>query len=103
MSDDLASLRSLRLRMGYALGLISVVVGAWLRVMAATLATTLVDWSDAIRAEHDEEVTRAFAEIAWLLMVFGLVVVLVTLHHHFQSGGRAAHTTRGFEPLPPAQ
>ena len=98
--NDLASRPRIRLWIGYALGLICFAVGAWVRVMNQYVANHLVEWVDAMSAEPFDEVVRAIGDIGWLVTAFGLGVVLVTLHHHFQSG-RAAHGARGFEPLPP--
>ena len=89
-----------RLWIGYAAGAAIAVFGMGLRVAHAMVAMLLFRWFPSLNRYGSDPVFTGTADIALVVMCFGFAVLLLTLHHHYQSGA-APHRGRGFEPLPP--
>jgi hypothetical protein len=89
-----------RLWIGYAVGAAIVLVGMCLRLAHAAVGDTLCDWFDGLLVEGYDPIYDAVEDIGTLVICFGFAILLLTLHHHYQSGA-ASHRGRGFEPLPP--
>jgi hypothetical protein len=89
-----------RLWLGYAVGTAVVLVGICLRLAHAAAAKVLYRRFAVLREYGYQPIFEAMADIGVVVTCFGFGVLLLTLHHHYQSGA-APHGGRGFEPLPP--